>query len=121
MNSSMTKTYDILGVSSATLCLVHCIVFPLLTIVPFGFSDNVFIDSIFACVGMFVVSKILISDAAKTVKYILGVSILFIIASVLLEVLLGWHSGLILVGGIGMIIGHFLNFKDHDKKNIKSI
>jgi len=119
MKNNMTKAYDILGVSSATLCLVHCIVFPLLTIIPFGFSDNVFIDSIFACVGMFVVSKVLMSNATKTVKYILGTSILVLIASVLLEVILGWHSGLILVGGLGMLLGHLLNFKNSDHHKSK--
>jgi len=121
MRKSLTKSYDILGISSATLCIIHCIVFPILTIIPFGFSDNAFIDLLFAYIGMFVVLKVLMSHATKKVKYILGISILIIITSVLLEVFLRWHSGLILIGGLGMIIGHFLNFKDHDKTNAKSI
>jgi len=113
MKNSTTKPYDILGISSATLCLIHCVLFPILTIIPFGLSDNPFIDSIFVCIGMFVVSKVLMSDASKKVKYILGISILIIIASILLELFFDFDSGLILVGGLGMIVGHYLNFKDH--------
>ena len=113
MKKSTIKTYDILGISSATLCLIHCIIFPILTIVPFGFSDNIFIDSLFACVGMFVVSKVLISDSSRKVKYILGISIGIIMVNVVLEILFKIHLGLLFVGGIGMIIGHYLNFKNH--------
>ena len=113
MKKSTIKTYDILGISSATLCLIHCIIFPILTIVPFGFSDNIFIDSLFACVGMFVVSKVLISDSSRKVKYILGISIGIIVVNVVLEILFKIHLGLLFVGGIGMIVGHYLNFKNH--------
>jgi len=113
MRKSLTKSYDILGISSATLCIIHCIVFPILTIIPFGFSDNAFIDLLFACIGMLVVSKVLMSNATKKVKYILGISILIIISSVLLEVFLRWHSNLILIGGLGMIVGHYLNYKSY--------
>ena len=113
MKKSTIKTYDILGISSATLCLIHCIIFPILTIVPFGFSDNIFIDSLFACVGMFVVSKVLISDSSRKVKYILGISIGIIVVNVVLELLFKIHLGLLFVGGIGMIVGHYMNFKNH--------
>lgn len=113
MNKSINKSYDILGVTSASLCLLHCIIFPILTIIPFGFSDNIFIDSLFAGIGMFVVSKILMSNASKTVKYILGISIGIIILNVVLEMVFNICLGLISVGGIGMIVGHFLNFRSH--------
>jgi hypothetical protein len=96
--------------------LIHCIVFPVLTIIPFGFYDNVVIDTLFACIAMLVVSKILMSNATKKVKYILGVSIAIIITSIILEIFFKIHLELISIGGIGMIIGHFLNYKSHIKK-----
>ena len=114
MKNRTNKSYDILGISSATLCLIHCMIFPLLTIVPFGFSDNIFIDSLFACIGMFVVSKVLISNASKKVKYILGISIAIILVSVVLEMLFNLNIGLLFLGGFGMIVGHYLNFKNHN-------
>jgi hypothetical protein len=96
-------------------------VFPILTIVPLGFSDNVFIDSLFASIGMFVVSKVLMSNATRTVKYILGVAILFILVSVVLDLIFHIHTELILIGGLGMIVGHVLNFKNHKKSIYKII
>jgi hypothetical protein len=118
MKNTTTKPYDILGISSATLCLSHCIVFPILTIVPFGLCDSTFIDSLFASIGMFVVSKVLMSNATTTVKYILGISILTIILSVVLDLIFHLHTELILIGGLGMIVGHILNFKNHKKKHL---
>lgn len=118
MKNSTTKPYDILGISSATLCLLHCIVFPILTVIPFGFSDNAFIDAIFACIGMFVVSKVLMSPATNRVKCILIFSIILIITSVIVELIFDLHTELILVGGIGMIIGHLLNYKNHKNKSL---
>ena len=108
-----TTPYDIMGISSATLCLIHCIVFPLFALIPFGFSDDNIVDTFFACIGMFVVSKILMSDARRIIKLILGISIVLIVVSVLLEIAFEINTGLIFVGGIGMIIGHYLNFKSH--------
>lgn len=110
-----TKAYDILGISSASLCLIHCMIFPLFTIIPFGFSDNCFIDCLFCCIGMLVVSKILMSDSPKKVKITLGLSIVLVVTSVVLEMMFNIHSGLLYIGGLGMIVGHYLNFKEHNK------
>lgn len=113
MKKRTTVPYDILGISSATLCLIHCAIFPILTIIPISFSDNIWIDTLFACIGLFAVSNILISNASIKVKYILGVSLLIILVSMLLEMIINLHIGLIFIGGIGMIAGHYLNYKNH--------
>ena len=102
---------DILGISSATICMAHCLIFPLLTIIPLGLLHNQWIDIAFACLGMFVVSKIILSEALLKVKLILSISIILIIIGVILELLLGADYYLILIGGCGMITGHVLNFK----------
>ncbi|WP_444660239.1 MerC domain-containing protein [Flavobacterium columnare] len=115
MKKQSIVVLDILGISSASLCLLHCLVFPILSIIPFGFSDNHWIDIFFACIGMFVVSKIVMSKTSKKVKLLLAASITVIITGVVLETLWKIDTLLILIGGIGMIIGHFLNFKQHSK------
>lgn len=106
---------DILGISTASLCLVHCLVFPILSIIPFGFSDTHWIDILFACIGMFVVSKILMSKTSKKVKLILAASITIILFGIVLEIIWKINTQMILIGGIGMIIGHLLNYKLHSK------
>lgn len=104
---------DILGISSAGLCLVHCLIFPVLSIIPMGFSHNHWIDVFFACIGMFVVSKILLSHTSRLVKVILSISILTIITGVTIELLFEIATPMVLIGGVGMIIGHLFNFKTH--------
>lgn len=116
MKKTTTPFYDILGISSATICLVHCLVFPFLTILPLGLSHNPFIDLLFATIGLFVIIKI-IKKSGLLVTSILVVSMALIWISVLSEIILDIHLDLIFIGGIGMIIGHLLNYKLHKNRN----
>jgi len=116
MKKSTTPFYDILGISSATICLVHCLVFPLLTILPLGISHNPFIDLFFATMGLFAILKI-INKSSLLISTVLIISMALIWISVLAEVFLDIHLDLIFVGGIGMIIGHLLNYKMHKNNN----
>jgi hypothetical protein len=115
MKKQSIVVLDILGISSASLCLIHCLVFPILSIIPFGFSDTHWIDIFFACIGMFVVSKIMMSKTSKKVKFVLASSITIVIIGVVLEIIWKIKTQMILIGGIGMIIGHLLNYKSHSK------
>lgn len=114
MKTNTTSLYDILGISSAAICLVHCLIFPLLTILPLGISHNPFIDLLFAATGLFAILKI-IKKSTLLVASILIISMALIWISVLSEFLLDIHLDLIFPGGIGMIIGHFLNYQSHKK------
>ena len=73
MQLKSSSILDIFGISSATVCLAHCLIFPLLSILPFGFTHNHWIDVAFACIGIFVVSRIVFSDAKQFIKIILKV------------------------------------------------
>jgi len=112
MKKTTTPFYDILGISSATVCLVHCLVFPMLTLMPLGLSHNPFIDLIFSMIGLFAIFKI-IKKSNLLVSAILIISMVLIWISVLTDLFLEIHLDLIFIGGIGMIIGHFLNYKSH--------
>ena len=114
MKKTTTPFYDILGISSATICLVHCLIFPLLTILPLGLSHNPYIDLLFASLGLFAIFKI-IKKSSLLVSAILVVSMTLIWISVLSELVLDIHLDLIFIGGIGMIAGHLLNYKSHKK------
>ncbi|MFW0736673.1 MerC domain-containing protein [Flavobacterium sp. N502536] len=112
MKKTTTPFYDILGISSATICLVHCLVFPLLTILPLGLSHNPFIDLIFASIGLVAVLKI-IKKSSLLVATALILSMCLIWISILSEIILDIHLDLIFIGGIGMIVGHLLNYRNH--------
>jgi len=116
MKKLSTPFYDILGISSATICLVHCLIFPLLTILPLGISHNPFIDLLFASVGLFAILKI-IKKSSLLVSSVLVVSMGLIWISILAELFLEIHVDLIYFGGIGMVIGHLINYKFHKKQN----
>lgn len=113
MKYKFLKSYDILGISSATLCLVHCLLVPFLAILPLNIFKSIWIDIIFCSIAMLATSKILMSHTSRTVKLILGISISIIILSVMIEIILHTHFEGMLLGGIGMIIGHGLNYKNH--------
>ncbi|MBS7232891.1 MerC domain-containing protein [Flavobacterium psychroterrae] len=116
MKKSTTPFYDILGISSATICLVHCLVFPLLTVLPLGLSHNSFIDLLFATMGLFAIFKI-IKKTSILISSILIISMALIWISVLTELFLDIHLDLIFIGGVGMIIGHLFNYKFHKNRN----
>lgn len=113
MKHTTQKLYDFLGISSATLCLVHCLVVPFIAILPLSTFKSIWIDIIFCGIALFATSKILMSNASRTVKIILGISISIILVSVMIEIILHTHFEGMLLGGIGLIIGHLLNFSQH--------
>ncbi|MBF7092792.1 MerC family mercury resistance protein [Flavobacterium sp. ALJ2] len=114
MNTKTTFNWDFLGISSATICLVHCLVFPILTILPLGITHNPIIDLLFASIGFFAVIKI-VKKATLPVSSILVLSIALIFISIIIEIILDVHTYLIFIGGIGMIIGHYINYRSHKK------
>lgn len=116
MKKTTSSFYDILGISSATICLVHCLIFPLLTILPLGLSHNPVIDLLFASIGSFAIFKIT-KKSTLLVSSILIVSMSLIWISILTDLFLEIHLELIYFGGIGMIIGHLINYKLHKKQN----
>lgn len=116
MKKNATPFYDILGISSAFICLIHCLIFPILAIVPLGLSHNPAIDLLFAAIGLFAIFKIM-KKSSLLVSAILVVSIGLIWVSILSEIIFEMHLNLIYIGGIGMIIGHLLNYMQHKKQN----
>lgn len=116
MKNTASSFYDILGISSATICLVHCLIFPLFTVLPLGLSHNPIIDLFFASTGIFAIFKIT-KKSSLLVSSILIVSMGLIWSSILSEIFLEIHLDLIYFGGIGMIIGHLINYRLHKKQN----
>ena len=114
MKKTTSSFYDILGISSATICLVHCLIFPLLTILPLGLSHNPFVDLFFATIGLLAILKIL-KNTPILISAILVISMGLIWISIITDIILDIHLDLLYVGGIGMIVGHLLNYKLHKK------
>lgn len=113
MKTQISKSFDYIGISSATLCLIHCLVFPLFAIIPVGISHNHWIDLLFASIGLYAVVKIVKTNTKNYIKLILLISIIMILANIIYTIITHEHTKIIYLGGVGMIIGHLLNFKNH--------
>jgi hypothetical protein len=108
-----SKILDAVGISAAVLCLIHCIVFPLLLIVPLGISHNPYIDLAFLCIGTVVVFRVTKKITKRWLKLLFWISVSLIFISVLTDLIFEIHIPLIYVGTAGLITGHIINFKNH--------
>lgn len=108
-----SKILDVVGISAAVLCLIHCIVFPLLMIIPLGISHNPFIDLIFLIIGATVVYRISKKTKHRWLKMVFAVSIVLISISVFADLFFEVHLPLIYFGAAGLIAGHLINFNHH--------
>ncbi|MBT2619853.1 MULTISPECIES: MerC domain-containing protein [Chryseobacterium] len=108
-----SKILDAVGISAAVLCLIHCIIFPLLMIVPLGISHNPYVDLAFLFIGGVVVYRVTKKVSKLWLKSLFWISILLISISVLVDLIYEIHIPLIYVGAVGLITGHILNFKNH--------
>jgi hypothetical protein len=77
---------------------------------------SIWVDILFGSIALLTTSKILMSQSAKSVKVILGISIVIVLMSVMIEIVLHTHFEGMLIGGIGLIIGHSINYKHHNQK-----
>lgn len=108
-----TKILDILGASAAFICLIHCVAFPILMIIPLGISHNAYIDLFFFIIGAIIVFRITKKVEKPWFRWLFWASIFTIGISVGLDLLFHFHSELILAGALGLITAHLLNFKNH--------
>lgn len=107
------KIFDLLGISAAVLCLIHCLLFPVLMIIPFGLAHDAYIDLGFLLIGTAVVYNVIRSVASKILKIVFWLAIGLIAISVLLHLLFHVHNPLIYVGAAVLITAHLINFNNH--------
>ncbi|UCA60699.1 MerC domain-containing protein [Chryseobacterium rhizoplanae] len=108
-----SKILDAVGISAAVLCLIHCIVFPLLLIIPLGISHNPYIDLIFLIIGTLVVYRQTKTIPNNWLRILFWSSIGLIAASILFDMIFEVHLPLIYAGTAGLITAHIINFKNH--------
>ncbi|ASK28917.1 MerC mercury resistance protein [Chryseobacterium sp. T16E-39] len=108
-----SKILDAVGISAAVLCLIHCIVFPLLIIIPLGISHNPYVDLAFLLIGTVVVYRLTKRISKSWLKWLFWISILLISVSVFVDLIFEVHIPLIYFGAAGLIAGHIINFRQH--------
>ncbi|MFP3597164.1 MerC domain-containing protein [Chryseobacterium sp. SIMBA_029] len=108
-----SKILDAVGISAAVLCLIHCIAFPLLLIIPLGISHNPYIDLAFLLIGGVVVYRVTRTMKNRRLQFLFWASLFCISISVLADLIFEVHIPLIYLGAAGLITGHIINFKNH--------
>lgn len=107
------KYFDIIGVYAAFLCLIHCILAPVLFLLPLGLYHNPIIDMSFLAIGLFPVIKVARSNAPVYLKILLAVSWTMVALAIAIEVFLHQDTPLIYFGAAGLISGHLFNYSNH--------
>lgn len=105
------KILDAIGISAAVLCLIHCIIFPLLMVIPLGISHNPYIDLFFLVTGTIVVMRIIRKVHSRKLRALFWFSLSLIAVSVLADLIFEIHIPLIYVGAAGLITAHVINFR----------
>ncbi len=108
-----SRILDVIGISAATLCLIHCVVFPLLMVIPLGIAHNPLIDLLFLAIGAAVVFRITKKIRSAGLRFLFWISVSLIAVSVSLDFLFHVHSGLMYFGAAGLITAHLIHFKSH--------
>ena len=107
------KYFDIIGVYVAFFCLIHCILTPVLFLIPMGLFHNPVIDLSFLAMGFIPVVKVVQSKSSIYLKLLIAASWTLVAAAIAFEVFLNQETPLIYFGTAGLITGHLLNYKNH--------
>ena len=115
MKKQVLVLQDLLGISSASLCLVHCIVLPLLSVLPFGMVHNHWVDTFFFGIAVVLVFKIFSTNVPFYIKITLLSSLSLVFIGIVIELLFDVATFFVPLGGLGMIAGHLLHYFYHKK------
>lgn len=106
-----SKSLDLLGISAAAICLIHCLLIPVFFIIPFESGHDAWIDLVFLIIGLNVVYKVTKKTTSLPLKVLLWGSVLTIAISITLDLVFDVHSPLMYAGAAGLIVGHLINYK----------
>jgi hypothetical protein len=111
MNTTKINKADIIGILSASICLVHCIATPLLIAFGAGFITNLFFKYLFLIISFVSIFKATENITSKKISLLLWISFWGFLFSTLFQEEYEWlhYSGYVFA--ILIIIGHILNIR----------
>lgn len=104
---------DALGVFSAGMCMIHCLVFPLFTLLPLEKTHNFWVDAILGGLSIGLAIKAMKKTNLVSVRLLFLVSILLLVFGLVIEGITLQHAQGLFWGGGGLIIAHCIHFKTH--------
>ena len=111
MVKGLQKKFDLLVISSAVLCLIHCLFFPVIFLIPLGNSHNHWIDLLFVVIGIYAVANVTKNHRFHWISLLLWSGIFLIASSVIISFWTHQHYDWMYVGVCLLIAGHLLHYK----------
>ena len=125
-----TSGADRVGIISAIICGVHCLVIPAVFLLKYSVTDGVeaagwgvglphwweWLDYIFLAVGFYAVFHSARHASSKLISVALWIFWLFLAIAVLFEDTLHWMA---YFASAGLVITHFLNIRKHARRHRK--
>ena len=108
-SNMVSRRPDWIGISSASLCVVHCLATPLLVSLSGFFIFWHEFSLLFLAISAYAVYKSARHSTFKPIQFMLWGSIVVLAAAILLEEQYEWAHELSYVASIGLIGGHIWN------------
>jgi hypothetical protein len=113
-NMQINKIYwaDKLGITSAFLCLIHCIVFPFLLTLNLGFLSNPIISFLFVGLSLLSIYKVTQGKFLEKKSIFLWLSFFGLISTILLEEVSIIFEYFVYFFSVCIIFGHLYNVRN---------
>lgn len=107
------KTYysDVIGISSATLCVIHCLITPILMVLLSQITWWHEFSYFFLLISFFAAYESSKKSITNPYLYLIWVSFFVLLISVIFEEDFSYLHELSYLASAGLIIGHILNIK----------
>lgn len=102
---------DLLGITSASLCVLHCLLMPVLLALSVHLEWLEMFCYLFIALGIYSVYFSTKNGTSTPIKTVMWLSSGVLFLAVLLEERVPWLSPLTYVAAAGLITGHILNIK----------
>ena len=127
-----SQSADLIGISASVLCLIHCLVFPVLISAGFIFGhddhaghDHVhahvhwhWMDFLFVALAIWAVISAVKSTQSRNIKIALWLAVTIFSVGVLLHDVFSWMIFVSLIASVALVIIHIVNWKFHRKCNV---
>ena len=116
--SNRNSRFDLVGMLSSGLCLIHCLLFPFFVSATHHSDFHFFnLDYLFLLIGLWAVWHASRHARTKGIRYMLWISYGVLAAAVIWEGLYEQVNWIIYPASLALIVGHYLNLGKRKPKS----
>ncbi len=126
IKSFSSKSADLLGISASVLCMIHCMVFPVMVSMGYVFrqAEEIdhehwhFLDYVFIALAVLAVVNAAKNTNSDGIKIALWIAVSIFSIGVMLHEYAPWMLVISVSASVALLIIHILNWKRHKKCNV---